>query len=116
MNRLEEELRRALRPVEPPAGFAERLLARAARDARAQHSPGGRRRLRLPGSHGLRWAAVGALCAAMAAGGWLYERERARRGEEAKNQLMLALRITGSNLRGAQQDVREINSAGGENR
>jgi len=30
MNRLEEELKKALQRVEPPAGFAERVLARAA--------------------------------------------------------------------------------------
>lgn len=115
MNRFEDELKRALQRVEPPAGFAERVLLRAARaeDKKPMRS---RRWLRLfglglAGTGGLRWAAACALCVVLAASGVIYERDmRRRRGEEAKDQVMLALRITGSKLQIAEQSLKELES------
>jgi hypothetical protein len=109
MKRLEEELGKAFERVDPPAGFAERVMARVATGERTQ----ARTKWMWLGffpSNGLRWAATGALCLALAAGGILVRREQQRRaqGERAKEQLMLALRITSSKLQMAQAEVREI--------
>jgi hypothetical protein len=109
MKRLEEDLGKAFERMEPPAGFAERVMARV---AAAEHD---KRRtpwtwLGLFQTPALRWAATGALCVALTAGGISLRREQVRRerGEYAKEQLMLALRITGSKLQVAQASVREI--------
>lgn len=84
----ERELRAALRRREPPAGFAERVLERAATQGAA---PVRRRR------PWLRWCAVAASLALLAAGGYQY-RERRLRGEEARDQLLEALRVTEAKL------------------
>jgi hypothetical protein len=115
MNRLEDELKKALERVEPPAGFAERVLLRAARakDEKPVHSWRwlGLFGLGLAGAGGLRWAAACALCVVLAASGVIYERDiQRRRGEEAKDQVMLALRITGSKLQIAEQSLKELDS------
>jgi len=114
MNRLEDELKRALERVQPPAGFAERVLARARAEA---EKPARSRRwlglfgLGLAGAGSLRWAAACALCVVLAASGVIYERDmQRRRGEEAKDQVMLALRITGSKLQIAEQSLKELDS------
>lgn len=109
MKRLEEELGKAFERVDPPAGFAERVMARAAAAERSK----ARTAWTWLGFYqmpALRWAATGALCAALAAGGIFVRREELRRerGEQAKEQLMLALRIAGSKLQIAQASVREI--------
>ena len=113
MSRLEDELKKALRRVEPPAGFADRVLARAAtagtRETNVVRDGG----LGVSGMGGLRWAAACAMCIALAASGVLYEHDlQRRRGEEAKDKLMLALRITGTKLQIAQESLKEIDSAG----
>jgi hypothetical protein len=111
MNRLEEQLKKALQRVEPPAGFAERVLARAAGEKREKkvHS---RAWLAWFGVSGLRWAAAYALCVALATSGIVYHREQQRKGEKAKEQLMLALRITSSKLQIVTESVQELNSTG----
>ena len=109
MNQLEQELKKALRQVEPPAGFAERVLARVAREEEEKKA----RWLRGPGWLGastLRWATAGALGVVLATSGILYHREQRRKGQEAKEQLMLALRITSSKLQIAAESIREINA------
>ncbi len=111
MNRLEDELRKTLQRVEPPAGFAERVMARAANQERSREKatwPW----LDLFRNRGLQWAATCALCLAIATGGIVYHHEEVRRaqGEEAKQQLMLALRITASKLQVAESEVRQIGS------
>ena len=116
MNRLEDELKKALERVEPPAGFAERVLLRAAQ-AKEEEPVRSRRWLGLfgfgvAGTGGLRWAAACALCVVLAASGVIYERDmQRRRGEEAKDQVMLALRITGSKLQIAEQSLKELDSS-----
>lgn len=110
MSPLEENLKQALKRVDPPAGFADRVLARAAeaereKRARPKFWSG------FFGMGGLRWAAACALCIVLALSGTLYERDmQRRRGEAAKEQLMLALRITGSKLQIAQRSLRELDS------
>jgi hypothetical protein len=109
MKRLERELGKALERVEPPAGFAERVMARAAAAERTKERMAWTW-LGLFQAPALRWAATIALCVVLVAGGIFVRREQVRRerGERAKEQLMLALRITGSKLQIAQASVREI--------
>lgn len=110
MNSLEDNLKEALKPVDPPAGFASRVLARAVQAEREEQA---RRKLwaGLFSMGGLRWAAACVVCVLLALSAALYERDiQRRRGEAAKEQLMLALRITGSKLQIAQQSLRELDS------
>jgi hypothetical protein len=101
---LEDDLRSALRHREPPAGFAERVIARAEGRGAAPVGP------RV--SYRWTWAAV-ALTASLTLGVGLVEyrqgRETKARGMEAKQELMQAMRITGSKLRMAQEKVRRLN-------
>lgn len=93
MNQFEDQLRDALRRVPPPAGFVERTLARAAQEQR-----GPRRAIRFP-----RYVAALAASLALVIGGLQYQEYR--QGQEAKEQLMTALRITGIQLHEVQQKV-----------
>jgi len=105
MSSFDDELRGALRRVEPPPGFAERVLARVAAE-RAR--PGWRAHLRrVFGPAPLRLAAVAALALVIVAGvGY----ERHARGEEAKRQVLLALRITARQLQAAERGVQRLNA------
>ena len=102
MSRLDDELRNALRREEPSPGFAGRVLAGVAAAERR------RRWWMLP--H-MRWAAAAAAVVVLA-GGVEVERERRVRaeGEYAKQQVMLALRITGSKLRFVKEKIHAIDS------
>lgn len=113
MNKFEQELKKALQPVEPPAGFAERVMARVAASEQSRAARGKWNWWAdLFQSRGLRWALTGALCFSLVAGGVFYQHEQRRRaeGEAAKNQLMLALHLTASKLQLAQSEVRQLNS------
>ncbi len=105
MSRLEEELRNAMCREEPPEGFAARIIASA-----GAHSQKGR----LPAIRwrGLRWAVAAAACLAIMIAGIEYRRaqEERVRGEAAKAQLMLVLRIAGSKLQFAQEKVQQSSS------
>ncbi len=104
MSKLEDELRQALRHREPPAGFAERAAARA----RARQTEKRRPRLLT-----WRWLAPVAALLVLAAGLRLVEQRRGRlEGERAKEQVMLALQLTGSRLRLAQQRIQQVIGAG----
>ena len=102
MNRFEDEISEALRRKEPPPGFADRVIARAL-------APPPRLRLaewfRAPG---FRWAVAAACCLVLLAGLEVRrQRDLRARGEAAKEQLMLAVRIAGSKLQLAQTKVHE---------
>jgi hypothetical protein len=104
MSKLEDELRQALRHREPPAGFAERAAARA----RARQTEKRRPRLLT-----WRWLAPVAALLVLAAGlRFFEERHRRLAGEQAKQQVMLALQLTGSRLRLAQQRIQQVIGAG----
>ncbi|HYR83283.1 MAG TPA: hypothetical protein VE422_04315 [Terriglobia bacterium] len=93
MNPFDKELRESLQRREPPPGFADRVLNRARQlDSRPKHF------------FSWRWAAATAAAVLVLATGSLGYREYSRRaeGERAKEQVMLALRLTGSELRGVQ--------------
>ncbi len=111
MNRLEDSLREALRREPAPYGFAERVL-RAAENRPAAHVNSGglwaRIGMAFRGPR-VRWAA--AFAAAALAFGVVEvrnQRERAE-GEKVKEQLMLALRITGGKLALAKAGVYRMN-------
>ena len=90
MNQIERDLREALRRREAPPGFAERVLAKT----RQPESRG----------HSWVWLAAAALVLLMIGGiGVVREQRRQAEGERAKEELMVALRITGSKLRDVQE-------------
>jgi hypothetical protein len=95
MKEFEDQLRRALRPVDPPAGFVERTLARAGEPLRKRPP---RRVLQFP-----RYAMALAASLALVVFGMQYREYR--QGQEAKEQLMTALHITGSQLSQIQAKV-----------
>jgi hypothetical protein len=97
---LEDELRAALRRMDPPEGFAERVLART---AVARRSRGRSVIVRLA------WAAT--LIVVLGTGGHLYQKRQERiRGERAKQEVVLALRLVARELDHAMQKVQERNS------
>ena len=106
MKRLEEELQKALRREEPPEGFAERVIAAAAERKQSAWK-------RLFAWPGLRWALAGAMCLMLTVAGIEYKRvlDEQARGEAAKAQLMLALRITADKLQFAQEKVQKLDAS-----
>jgi len=118
MNYSEEELKRALRRRNAPAGFADRVLAHVAMEKAAQSAPRRESMLTFFTQPLVRWTAATALAGTLIAGSIHcrnLQRERAE-GEAAKQQLMLALRIAGSKLQLAKAKVNEINVNEGKNR
>jgi hypothetical protein len=98
MRDFEDQLRESLRRTEPPAGFADRVIARAA----AERDDNRRR--------WTRWGVAGAMAASLFAGalGIGQWRER-QRGQEAREQLLQAMEITGSKLQRIQKKIQERN-------
>lgn len=109
MSRLDEELRQALRRREPPEGFAERVLTRAAMQAPRRRWLGVLNRMQPPQ---LRWAAAVAVVVAMLIGGAQYQQQRQRqmRGEQAKQKVVLALRIAADQLELTRQKIQQLNA------
>jgi len=89
MDWLEDELRRAMASEDPPDGFAERVLARRERGT----------------SSARRWLAAAAMVvvAAGAAGAW-----RQHQGNQAKQEVMLALRLASAPMDRIQSEIRGI--------
>jgi hypothetical protein len=97
---LESELRQAFRSVDPPAGFADRVLQRAAH---------GTARTSIGRGPMLWWATAAALIIVVSgvSGGLWYRAEEHRRaeGEEARRQVLLSLEITSAKLRAVQMKI-----------
>jgi hypothetical protein len=113
MSPLDDALKNALRPQNPPAGFAEEVFARVAEPSPLPQPAPRERWFGLFSQPLLRWAAFAAVTASLLVGTVHYrnqQRERAR-GEAAKQQLMLALRIVGSKLQLARSKVNHINQS-----
>jgi hypothetical protein len=89
---LDDELRAVLRRVEPPAGFAARVTARAQR------------------RRAYRFAAWAAAAAMLMAAGLQYQRQRD--GERAKEQAMVALRIAAREIQSVQAKMERIHRIG----
>jgi thiamine monophosphate synthase len=101
-NEFEDQLRESLRRVEPPAGLEQRIVARV--EARTQARSRFARR---------RWLAVAASVAlAVSAGGyglhWRQEQMRERQAEEARQKLILALRVTTQQVSRVEEQLRAI--------
>jgi hypothetical protein len=96
MKGVEDVLRQALRRVDPPAGFADRVLQRASMDPARKGF----------GNGVIRWATAAALVIGVSGGLW-YRAEEHRRaeGEAAKRQVLLSLEITGAKLRAVQMKI-----------
>ena len=102
MKDFEDQLREAMRAPEVPAGFANRVLAKVPEAYAAPSQRPVYRRVAL-------WAAVAVICIGRLAG-WQVERAREERtrGEKARAQVMLALRIAGTKLNHAESRVRQV--------
>ena len=98
MTQMDDELRRALRRVDPPAGFSDRVLELASTKPPQAKSGGW--------TAPLRWAVAAALVAAVGSGVWYRAEERRKQeGEEAKRQVLLSLSIAGGKLRSIEMKV-----------
>ena len=92
----EQQLREALQPVEPEAGFEQRVMARIARE-------GSRRRTKVTRWVSVALAASVAFAAIVGTNQWQARREQ--EGLEARRQLLEALQLTGEKLDLAYQAV-----------
>lgn len=105
-NEIEQALKAALQREPAPEGLAQRIVQLAnIREASRRLGPAVIPWWRLPL---LRWAAVG-VTAACAVGAALEYHQQQVRGEQARQQVLLALRITGSRLRVVHQQVLKAN-------
>jgi hypothetical protein len=112
-DQLNDELRRALGREEPPMGFEARLMARLSFESRRETGFARWFRfptLRLPLMTRLAFTAV--ICLVVVAGVQL-ERQRQQRieGEAAKEKLMQALRVTGTELQSVREKVIESSAS-----
>jgi hypothetical protein len=102
MKTLDDELRGAVRRVDPPQGFADRVRQRIHGERRLpRHQPS-----RATGA--VRWALAATLVVAAGSGLWYRaERTEQRRmqGEEAKRQVLLSLSLAGSKLKTIEMKV-----------
>ena len=112
MNDLDRQLKQALRRCEPSHGFADRVLATLAKE---QVESARRRPQKILQFPMLRWA-IAAIVLIGFGMGIAYHAHEAQveqaRALAARQQVMVALRITGSKLRIAKQKVRAVE--GGE--
>ena len=92
MNQVERDLREALRRREPPSDFADKVLARTRQSESVRRRPM------------WSWLAAAAAVVILIVGGgaFMQEQRRQAEGARAKEQLMVALRITGSKLHDVQ--------------
>ena len=104
---IEKDLKDALTRKSPPAGFTEEVMRRITVEDRRSRLSG---RTALPVVH--RWRAVAAATLLTAViGGWAAHQVAERReGERAKEEVLLALRITSEKLSDAREHVNEIGS------
>ncbi len=101
---LENDLKRALRRESPPPGLASRVMANIDGAAGSQAAGG----LRAHRSTWWRAAAASVVLAAVLGGYTVHHVAEQRRGERAKQELLLAMKIAGEKVRYAQQEVRGI--------
>jgi hypothetical protein len=99
MNQFERELREQLQARSAPGGFADRVMARVPQRRATRETFLGF------GVPVWRWAVAAVLVTGMVLGGLEHDRQQRMAGERAREQVLLALRITGSTLRDVQQKV-----------
>ena len=98
---VENELRKALRREPPPAGFADRVIAKAGQPAPRPWRPWWKFRP-------LVFANAFALTAVLFIGGVMYQRHQEQRALEARRQLVTALNVTRASLQKAQERIRRV--------
>lgn len=105
MTPFEQDLKKALKRREPSDGFTARVLARANQQDRRKPAPNGGFLQRLRS-----WRLIPVLAGALViTGGIAYQQhEHEARGEAAKKQLILAMRIAGSKLHDAQLRIEGV--------
>lgn len=110
--KLDQSLRTALRPIPAPPGFADRVLARAALAPKPAPSAVRSR----PGFRpALQWAVAAVLLVAISLGAFAFHQRRRRiAGEHARDQVLLALRITGLTIRAVRQQVDRSHNNGSQ--
>jgi len=102
----DDELQRALKRVDPPAGFTGRVLASVGRQ-----EPGAPKLARpIPPrakAAPLKWAIAATIVLATIGGGsvWYRAEERRKEGEEAKRQVLVSLSFAGSKLKSIEMKV-----------
>jgi|SRR6185437_5904621 hypothetical protein len=107
MTPFEEELKKALARREPGDEFVRQVLAKV----ETKHASTVKTRQFAWGVGWWRFVPAVVLLAAVLISGLAYrQHERVVKGEAAKNQLLRAMRITGSQLRQAQLRVKRIES------
>lgn len=108
--RLEQELRRALRREEAPPDLADSIFARVTE--REVSANVWYRLVNICHLPAAKFATAAVLCVALLAGSLEYRhrQQEIREGEAAKQQLMLALRITSNKLQYVQSKVNETSS------
>ena len=104
----DDELRRALRRVEPPPGFAERVLQLATEGGASTFAPRRSAMRRLFGGPVVRWATAATLAVAVAGGVWYRAGQRRQaQGEDARRQVLVGLRIASSKLQAIEAKVNQ---------
>lgn len=103
MDPLEEQLKNALRREQPRAGFAGRVRARVA------VREGKPRRVGWFSLPQLRWVVAILLCVGLVAGvSYRHGKAERARGEAAKQQVYVALRLAGAKMQLAESKVRNF--------
>jgi hypothetical protein len=105
---MRDQLRDALKRVEPPQGFAERVLEQVRLKAdlvRLKADTTERARTSRQASPFTRWAVAATLIIAVSGGAWYGLEMRRREGEEARRQVLMSLNIAGSKLRTVQMQI-----------
>ena len=100
---MHDELRDALRRVDPPAGFANRVLERANRLAKPE--PASPKPARWFTTRVKAGAIAATLVVAITGGLWYRAEERRKEGEEAKRQVLLSLSITAGKLKSIESKI-----------
>ena len=103
MDNLEKQLARALKPQDPPADFTAKVMARVAQKEEAKKEPRASRWWEFFMMPAQRAALAGGLAGVMLVGGagvayQQHQTNERRRAEAARGQLLLALRVTGTQL------------------
>lgn len=95
---IERELRRTFAPVDPPAGFADRVVIRSRQAASARVYAFPARRV---------WvgSAIAAMLLAGVAGRQVHRLQQRHKAEEAQRQFELALQVTGHALQHARYQL-----------
>jgi hypothetical protein len=106
MDNLEKELKAAFQREPAPPGFAERVLARVNSAPRPVWWR----------ASAVRWALAAVVLAAFVAAGGLaaYQSWQRARGERARQQVILALQITGSQLHAVRAQIARMDRTQGE--